>query len=92
MDVPPRRPLAELTAQELDQRALEYRRMAIAARGQAVASALDRLAIRFAVLAAHREVEETARLRDTPDGEGDQSELAKLIALANRAAERKRTV
>ena len=51
---------------------------------------MNRLAIRYAVLAAHREVAETARLRDIPDGEGDQSELAKLIALANRAAEQKR--
>jgi hypothetical protein len=34
--------------------------------------------------------EETARLRDISDGEGDQSELAKLIALANGVAERKR--
>ena len=85
----PHRSLADLTSQELHQRAIEYRRMAIAARGQAVTSALDRLAIRYALLAARREMEEASqRARDRDRScDQDKSELAKLIALANRATE-----
>ena len=85
----PRRRLADLTSQELHQRAVEYRRMAIAARGQSVASALDKLAIRFALMAARREMEEASQQARGRNQERDQhkSELAKLIALANYATE-----
>ena len=50
------RPLASLTSQELLRRAVEYRRMAMTAREQA--PALDRLAIRYTLLAARREIDE----------------------------------
>jgi hypothetical protein len=53
------RPLASLTSQELHRRAVEYRRMAMTARGQA--PALDRLAIRYALLAARREIDEASQ-------------------------------
>jgi len=56
----PHRPLADLTSQELHGRAAEYRRMAITARGQDTIRALNTLAVRFALLAAKREVEETS--------------------------------
>ena len=55
----PYRPLADLTSQELDRRAAEYRRMAILARGQDTIRALNTLAVRFAMLAARREIEES---------------------------------
>jgi hypothetical protein len=76
----PRRRLSELTSQELSQRAIEYRRMAKAANGQATVSALDKLAIRYALLAAKREVEE-ASVGGT-EAHQDQSEVNKLIELA----------
>jgi hypothetical protein len=84
----PRRRLADLTSQELQQRAVEYRRMAIAARGQSAASALDRLAIRFALLAAKREIQEADGRSDcTDEGCGqNRSEMAKLIASVRQAA------
>jgi hypothetical protein len=61
--------------------------MAVNARGHDVTAALNRLAIRYAVLAAHREVEETAQIRAIHSDTRDQSEFAKLVALANRAAD-----
>jgi hypothetical protein len=60
------------------------------ARGQEVAAALKRLAIRYAVLAAHREVEEMASLQAIHNDTRNQTELSKLVALANRAADRER--
>ena len=54
----PNRRLADLTSQELQRRAAEYRRMAILARGQDTIRALNTLAVRFAMLAARREIEE----------------------------------
>jgi hypothetical protein len=56
----PNRRLADLTSQELQSRAAEYRRMAILASGQDTIRALNTLAVRFALLAARREVEETS--------------------------------
>jgi hypothetical protein len=50
----PRRLLSRLTSLELSRRAIEYRRMAITAHGQTIKLALDKLAIRFALLAAKR--------------------------------------
>ena len=83
-----RRRLAILTSQELHRRAVEYRGMAMTARGQATVSALDRLAIRYALLAASREIEESSRLSDIADGACDpcHSELAKLIASVKQVA------
>ena len=80
--------LASLTSQELDARAAEYRRMAKSARGQDIASALDRLAIRYALLAAHREIEEIRGLAAVEDmtREQDHSSLAKLIASVEQIA------
>ena len=56
--------------------------------GQAIVSALDRLAIRYALLAASREIEETSRLSDIASGANDpgHSELAKLIASVKQVA------
>jgi hypothetical protein len=54
----PYRPLADLTSRELLHRAAEYRQLAITARGQDTIRALHTLAIRFALLAAKREIEE----------------------------------
>ena len=54
----PYRPLADLTSQELLQRATEYRQMAITARGRDTIRALNTLAVRFALLAAKREIAE----------------------------------
>ena len=59
----PYRPLANLTSQELFHRAAEYRRMAITAHGQDTIRALNTLAVRFALLAARREIEEDASKR-----------------------------
>jgi hypothetical protein len=55
----PNRRLADLTSQELQGRAAEYRRMAILASGQDTIRALNTLAVRLAMLAAKREVEKT---------------------------------
>ena len=60
--------------------------MALAARGQDIASALDRLAIRFALLAAKREVEEASHPSSRDAIDQNQSELDKLIQLAEQAA------
>jgi hypothetical protein len=78
----PRRRLSELTSQELSRRAIEYRRMAMTANGQTAILALNKLAIRFALLSARREIEEAA----SPSLDQDQSELDKLIRLAEQAA------
>ena len=82
------RPIGDRTSQELLHRAVEYRRMAATARGQAVAAALERLAIRFALLAARREVEEASHSSSSNEVKThqNQSELAKLIQLAEQAA------
>ena len=48
---------ADLTSQQLLDRAAEYRRMAISARGQDTIRALNTLAVRFALMAARREIE-----------------------------------
>jgi hypothetical protein len=82
----PHRRLGSLTSQELHNRAMEYRRMAMTAHGQAIAFALDRLAIRFALLAAKREVAETSHPSSRDAIQQDRSELNKLIALAEQAA------
>jgi len=78
----PRSRLSELTSHELSRRAIEYRRMAITTHGQATILALNKLAIRYALLAARREIEEAA----CPSPVEDQSELDKLIYLAEQAA------
>jgi hypothetical protein len=78
----PRRHLSELTSQELSRRAIEYRRMAITAHEQATKLALNKLAIRFALLAARREIQEAACISPFQH----QSELDKLIHLAETAA------
>lgn len=78
----PRRRLFELTSQELSRRAIEYRRMAITAHGEATILALNKLALRYALLAARREIEEATCLSPSQD----QSELDKLIQLAEQAA------
>ena len=54
----PYRPLADLTSQELLHRATEYRQLSVTARGQDTIRALNTLAVRFALLAAKREIEE----------------------------------
>jgi hypothetical protein len=83
-----RRRLATLTSHELKRRAVEYSRMAMAARGQATVSALDKLAIRYALLATSREIEETSHLSDITGGGSDtgHAELAKLIASVKQVA------
>ena len=68
----PRRRLSELTSQKLSRRAVEYRRMAITAHGQATILALNKLAIRYALLAARREIGEAA----CPSPVEDQSQAA----------------
>jgi hypothetical protein len=62
--------------------------MAATARGQDIASALERLAIRFALLAAQREVDGASHSSSSPEVETHQgrSELDKLIQLAQQAA------
>jgi hypothetical protein len=81
----PRRRLADLTSQELLRRAIEYRRMATTARGDEMEQALNRLALRFALLAARREIEEGMPI-NTTEAHQDQSEVAKLARLAEQAA------
>ena len=81
----PRRCLADLTSQELLRRAVEYRRMAAAARGSEIEQALNRLALRFALLAARREIEEGVPISEA-EAHQDQSEVAKLARLAEQAA------
>jgi hypothetical protein len=85
---PPHRPIADLTSWELLRRAIEYRLMAMTARGRATIAALDRLAIRYALLAAKREVDEASHPSSSQEAEThlEQSELAKLIDLAGQAA------
>jgi hypothetical protein len=79
----PRRLLSKLTPLELSRRAIEYRRMAITAHGQTTKLALDKLAIRFALLAARREVEEASVI--DPMAQQKPSELEKLVRLAEHA-------
>jgi len=81
----PRRRLADLTSQELLRRAIEYRRMATTARGDEMEQALNRLALRFALLAARREIEEGVSISEA-EAHQDQSEVAKLARLAEHAA------
>ena len=80
----PHRSLGNLTSRELHLRALQYRRMAATARGESTASALDRLAIRYAHLAARREIEEL-NANDEACTQ-DQRELDKLIASVKQIA------
>ena len=80
-----RRRLADLTSRELLRRAMEYRRMAAVAGCDETEQALNRLALRFALLAARREVEEGVPINDTK-GHQDRSEVAKLARLVDRAA------
>jgi len=81
----PRRRLADLTSQELLRRAIEYRRMATTARGGETEEALNRLALRFALLAARREIKEGVSINEV-EAHQDQSEVAKLARLAEQAA------
>lgn len=80
----PRRRLSELTSQELTRRAAKYRQMALSAHGDATIKSLNMLAVRYAVLAARREIEE-ASVGD-PEARQDQSEIEKLVQLAEQAA------
>ena len=64
----PNRRLADLTSRELQRRAAEYRRMAFLASGQDTIRALNTLAVRFALLAARREIEEDV-LSNEADGQ-----------------------
>ena len=80
----PRPRLSELSSHELSQRAMEYRRMALTARGQATIKSLNMLAARYAMLAAKHEVEEAFADRAATDL--GQSEVDKLARLAERAA------
>jgi hypothetical protein len=82
----PRKPFADLTSQELYQRADEYRDMARNARGRAVAAALERLAIRYGLAAIHREIDQTGPVQAAHNDALDHTELAKLVALADQAA------
>ena len=80
----PRRRLSELTSQELARRAIEYRGMALLAHGETTITALNKLAFRYAILAARRELEEASGV--TAEARQDQPEIAKLIQLAEQAA------
>jgi hypothetical protein len=80
-----RRRLADLTSQELLRRAFEYRRMTTVARGSETEQALNRLALRFALLAAWRAIEEGVQINKTGACE-NQSEVAKLIRMAEQSA------
>jgi hypothetical protein len=82
----PYRPLSSLTSKELHQRAVQYRRMALNAHGLATASALEKLATRFALLAVRREIEENGRTTKGSLENTGQSELAKLIASVTQTA------
>ena len=76
----PYRPLADLTSQELHRRAAEYRRMAIMARGQDTIRALNTLAVRFALLAARREIEEGVLSNEAEGQQGSPSgRLVRLL-------------
>jgi hypothetical protein len=81
----PHRPLADLTSQELLLRAIEYLRMATVARDNVIEQGLNKLALRFALLAAQRELEEGVPISEAETHQ-DQSEVAKLARLADRAA------
>src|SRR4051795_12537462 len=81
MEMPNRR-LAHLPSAELLSRAADYRRMARTASLAATRAALDRLAIRFAMLAARRKLEERGNV--APDR--PITELSKLIEHAEYAA------
>jgi hypothetical protein len=87
MEANHRRSLAELTSNELHGRAMEYRRMALVARGRPTRSALNALAIRFALLAARLEVDEArCASRIQCEVHSDSPELKKLAKLADNAA------
>ena len=58
-----RRPLNELTAKELAERAVQYAVQGSAARTADIRDAIARLADRYAELAAMREIEETQATR-----------------------------
>jgi hypothetical protein len=81
MDRPRRRP-SELSAKELNERAVEYRRMALIARGEATVRSLNALAARYAMLAAKREVEASTNTSSDPT----KSEVQDLIAWAEQAS------
>lgn len=80
---PRRRRLSELRSSDLLRRASEYRTMATTAHGSMNIS-LNKLALRFAMLAAKRETEERQH-EDSAVSRG-QSELGNLIRLAEQAA------
>jgi hypothetical protein len=61
--VPDRSPLSALTAAQLAARSADYAAKAKTARTASARGALDRLAARYAVLAAQREIEETQATR-----------------------------
>jgi hypothetical protein len=81
----PRRRLADLTSQELLRRTIEYRHMATVARGNDTEQSLNRLALRFALLAARREIEEGVPISET-EAHQEPTEVAKLARLAEHAA------
>jgi hypothetical protein len=76
--------LSKLPSGDLHRRAIEYRRMALSACGEEAKSALDKLAIRYALLAARREVKEAQQ--PPVNGAHNQSELDKLLQRAEQAA------
>jgi hypothetical protein len=79
-----RRHLSELSSKELGQRAVDYRRMALAAHGEATIKSLNILAVRYAILAGKREVEES--YGDRAASHHCESELGRLAQLAKQAA------
>src|SRR5437764_1379923 len=81
MEMPNRR-LAHLPSAELLARAADYRRMARTASPATTRAALDRLAIRFAMLAAKRKLEE----RGDVAADRPITELNKLVEHAEYAA------
>src|SRR5689334_10695073 len=80
---PRRRRLSELRSRDLLRRASEYRTMATTAYGSMNLS-LNKLALRFAMLAAKRETEE--REQEEFAAFRDQPALGNLIRLAEQAA------
>lgn len=81
-----RRRLSELSSKELTRRAIDYRRMALTADGEATIKSLNVLAARYAMLSAKREVEEASAILAATHR--DQPEVHKLAALAEQAAAR----
>ena len=82
MDRPRRRRPSELSVKELGERAIEYRRMALTAHGEATIRSLNMLAARYAALAARREIEASTKPASAPG----QSEVQRLMGLAEEAA------